>query len=438
MLIFLLLIVVAGMFMPLASLVSALPALWVIQAVVAPKNPSIFAVGPVDVVPVDLAFGLILIRITGHALRTRRVAWDRGLYLALAGYAAVSLIATLFGWLKFGDSQLIRGLTAEARVVQDMLLVPVMATAAGSLFQIRRCVQILAVTLVFLVLIQFWNALGISGWTIGEVQGGERGQHRYFGPVGDSIGFVLLLGYAVGLCSGSILGILVFASAIALTAGIGSLIALGVISALYVAGCGLPLLRSPLRLRVFAAFGCMACIGGGLLVAGSGGAMDTLSKRLSSGDYQQSASQRMRSAALALAIIEDNPVLGVGFQGYESAIVRYGGAFAFNLDRPDGATANANSQILQVLTDGGVLAALAFLALVWASLKTLWGAAQLSEEPLIRGFFLGASLWLVGEVVGNLTACWILPSSFQARLLWICAGLAVGLREVTAKPRLRM
>ncbi len=428
MLIFLSLILIAGILMPLASLVSALPALWVFQAIVAPKSPSLFALGPVDVMPVDLVFALILLRTAVRALRTQSVAWDRTLYLAMACYVAVNLLATLFGWLKFGDAQLVRGLTAEARIVQDMLLVPIMATAAGSIPQIRRCIQILLVTLVVLMLIQFWNALGIPGWSIGEVQGGERGQERYFGPVGDSIGFVLLLGYAVGLCSGSIVGILLFAGAIALTAGIGALAALLVTSAVYVASCRIPLLRTQLRLRVFAAFALMACAGGGLILLGSGGGMDTLSKRLATGDYQQSASQRMRSAGLALAIIEDNPVFGVGFQGYESVIGRYGGALAFNLDHPDGATANANSQILQVLTDGGVVAAIAFLALVWAGLKTLWSAAQLSEDPLIRGFFLGASLWLVGEVLGNLSACWILPASFLGRLLWICVGLALGLR----------
>ncbi len=71
--------------------------------------------------------------------------------------------------------------------------------------------------------IQFVNFFGAShGIIIGEVQGLERGEPRYFGPVGDSVGFVLLLGYLIALCFGSLAGAGAFLGAILLTAGLGA------------------------------------------------------------------------------------------------------------------------------------------------------------------------------------------------------------------------
>ncbi|MGH9720957.1 MAG: hypothetical protein ACRD8O_12145 [Bryobacteraceae bacterium] len=43
-------------------------------------------------------------------------------------------------------------------------------------------------------------------------------------------------------------------------------------------------------------------------------------------------------------MIADNPLLGVGYLGYQPALERDGGDRFFDLGRLDGATANANNQ----------------------------------------------------------------------------------------------
>ena len=83
------------------------------------------------------------------------------------------------------------------------MLVPITVQAMTTVPQARRCLWILVATLGVLVAIQFANFFGAgNGLVIGEVQGLERGEVRSFGPVGDSVGFVLLLGYLLALCFG--------------------------------------------------------------------------------------------------------------------------------------------------------------------------------------------------------------------------------------------
>src|SRR5205807_197218 len=66
------------------------------------------------------------------------------------------------------------------------------------------------------------------GIIIGEVQGIERGELRYFGPVGDSVGMVLLLGYLASLCFANLAGTALFLGGIQLTAGLGAMLAAAV------------------------------------------------------------------------------------------------------------------------------------------------------------------------------------------------------------------
>jgi O-antigen ligase len=143
----------------------------------------------------------------------------------------------------------------------------------------------------------------------------------------------------------------------------------------------------------------------------------------------------MSSGSLAAAIIADNPLTGVGFLEYESALPRYGGERAFNLGHPDGATANANNQILQTLTDAGVPGLLAFAVLMFCAARLLRELGAQSQDRFLATFFLGAFVWLLAQICGNQAAVWVVPGSYVARFLWIILGMGVAVAKLLPSPR---
>ena len=119
------------------------------------------------------------------------------------------------------------------RGLSEAVLLLIMVDAIGSLRQARLAIAILA-PFGALVVIQFINfAVADSGLVIGEVQGIERDEVRVFGPVGDSVGFVLLLGYLYWLCREHIIVPRHSWAALWLTAGLGAIFGILVATGLY-------------------------------------------------------------------------------------------------------------------------------------------------------------------------------------------------------------
>jgi O-antigen ligase len=286
-------------------------------------------------------------------------------------------------------------------------------------------------TLTLLAAIQYINAVGATrGFIIGEVQGMERGEPRYFGPVGDSIGMVLLLGYLAALCAGRLIGALFFLGGIMLTAGLGALIATAVGTVFFVfVGLRRPEIRAHIWRRSFLV-PLLTVLGLAALIAFPNSLGTTLTDRVMSGTYLQSGAQRQASGKLAGAMILDNPILGVGYMGYERALGQYGGDAYFNLQSSDGGTANANNQVLQVLTDSGIPGLLAFAGLVFCAARLFHRVTATSGDRFVSAFYLAALLWLLTQLFGNLAAVWLNPASFITRLLWVLLGVAVGINRL--------
>ena len=417
--------------LPSRHLTAVLPALWMFQGVLLTPSPAILSAGPVDVTPVDIVLVSLLLRCAFGIVVKRQLAADPALYSAILIFLSVNLIATLAAGVKFGQGQFLRCLTSEARLVSEIALVPVMACAITTLPQARRCIGILLATLAALAAIQFINFFGAShGIIIGEVQGIERGEVRYFGPVGDSVGFVLLLGYAASLCFARIAGACAFLGGILLTAGVGSIFAAGLGTVLFLAfGTQSAEVRDFARRRLWLlpmfAFAGLA----GLAIFAQPMAK-TLLDRVGSGSYASSGGQRLATAQMAGAMIADNPLLGVGYMGYEYVLAHYGGDRLFDLTHLDGSTANANNQFLQALTDSGVCGVLALGALVFCAARLFRRVASRSEDRFIGTFFLAAFIWLLALAFGNLAAVWLNPSSFVARFFWIILGAAVAVQRL--------
>jgi O-antigen ligase len=397
---------------------------------------TVLTVGPMDVAAIDIAVIILLGKLLVDIARRRTIAADPRLYAMLAIFLGVNLFATLVAGVKFGESHLLECATAWARLVASMMLVPITAQAIRTLPQARRCLWILLGTLGVLAAIQFVNFFGAShGLVIGEVQGLERGEVRYFGPVGDSVGFVLLLGYLLALCFGSLAGAAAFLGAILLTAGFGAIFAtvLGSVFFLLTARDA-PAFGAALRRRVWL----LPILLVGVPVVGVLYArpfMGPLLDRVATGEYESSGEQRLDSGRAAVAMILDNPLFGVGYMGYQQSLERYGGNQFFDLSNPDGGTANANNQVLQTLTDSGLPGLVVFVGLVFCVGRSFRNIAARRDEPFFSAFYRGALFWLLALVFGNLSAVWLLPS-FAEIVLWILLGISVALPRLLAQQAL--
>ncbi len=221
--VFLLIVIVAAL-LPAAEVAAALPAIWILQNSLLGEDSVLVNAGPLHVAFTDLVMLPLLAKFALSIIQTREIVAHRPLYFAIAIFVIVNGLATLAAGVKFSGTQTVHGLTALARLCLEIALVPILAQTVKSLPQARRCAGIVLITLGLLAAIQFINFFGAShGIVIGEVQGAERGEVRYFGPVGDSIGTVLLLGYVCALCFSSVPGVAAFLGGIALTAGLGAI-----------------------------------------------------------------------------------------------------------------------------------------------------------------------------------------------------------------------
>src|SRR5205823_10964956 len=133
------------------------------------------------------------------------------------------------------------------------------------------------------------------------------------------------------LCFSSITGAALFLGGILLTGGLGAVVATCVGTALFFFfGLRTAMVRDfALRLLVLFPLVALAALVSLSLFTESLGT--TLRDRLATGTYLESGAQREACTKLASAMILDNPLLGVGYMGYQRALEQYGGDAYFDL-----------------------------------------------------------------------------------------------------------
>lgn len=428
----LILLSIIGASVPMCYGLAWIPCLIVIQRLYLEPDDVVFSIGPGDVSASDFATMLLCGRYFFEIIRGRNVVRDKAVFVGIAVYLAVVFLASIFSSIRFGQGHAISCFTSCVRLVPEMLIVAMMANAVKNLDQARRCAWILIGLLGVLVAIQFVNAVGASrGFTIGEVQGMERGEPRYFGPVGDSVGFVLLLGYLLALCHGRlVLAGLVIAS-IVLTAGLGAMFAAAVATGFFLLFVRhAPAFGGAVRRLLWAVpillFGGLAAV-----VLFSQTLLAPMLRRAENHGFENSGAQRIASGTMARKMFEENPLTGVGYMGYERALFHYGGEKFFNLAKLDGGTANANNQFLQTLSDAGLPGLAAFALLMSVIVRRIWLTAR-SGDPFFGPYYLAVLLWVLTMIFGNLAATWLNPS-YISRIMWIVTGSAIAVGRLLAE-----
>lgn len=140
------------------------------------------------------------------------------------------------------------------------------------------------------------------------------------------------------------------------------------------------------------------------------------------GDDRGSAGSRMPMNYVALAMIEDHPVLGVGANNYAVAMPPYvvaGGLGTYFY--------TVHNKFLLVFAETGVGGFLIFVAFLVAILREGWKAWRL-RDPVLSPIALGCVAGVAGLMVQmNFEPARTDPYS---HLIWLCGGLVVAMRRI--------
>lgn len=405
-------IILLLLFVPLPYLGALIPVVFTAQKLLVDQG-AIFDAGEARVYIGDLYVVAILVRVTTDAILRRHLVWKEPLFLVFSVYVAINVISTLFAWPLFGVNHTIACFASLTRFLSIAAVMPIMANAIRSHTQLKGCIGLILGWSFILVAIQLLNLILPAGLSIGEVQGREREFERYFGPVGDSVGFILTLSLAFGLSARSIAVIVASMFGIVLTGTIGAIIASAVVV--------LAIIKSLRHREVVLLLGVFS-VGLVLIlvVPALQASVGRLFQRLNPDALMDTGgAQRLWTINAAMTVIRNEPVLGVGYMGFERA------AFGSTAVERTGATANANSQYLQIMCDSGIVGLIAFAYLMVTCLRTLRASAIRPMPEICADFFRASFVWLLSLLFGNLVAPWFVPGSMITLLLFLVLGMAV-------------
>ena len=156
---------------------------------------------------------------------------------------------------------------------------------------------------------------------------------------------------------------------------------------------------------------------------------DTIAARLL-GDDQGSAHSRIPLIGLALRIIQDHPLLGVGANNFVPVMQRYvtpdfsdyGGEWLFLV----------HNNYLRVWAETGLIGLATFLWFVVATLRAGWHGWRL-DDRLLAPLALAFSAGIIGHLM--YMSVDLFNDRPQAQILWTCAALVVAIGKFNVKPR---
>jgi O-antigen ligase len=260
---------------------------------------------------------------------------------------------------------------------------------------------------------------------VGEAQTTPESLGRTFGPFGDPVPFVV----ALFACRAFVVGqwpLLAFhLAALLVTVGLGASLTLMVAFAAHV------FLPWSARARVRKPLGKRLLIGV-LFVPVVLGVLALFLPRIIArvADPVMMATtlaSRFGSFRVGTEIISQHPAMGVGLNGFTAVAESIGAESLFERFH-ENFIVNAANQVLQTMTDAGIVGLLALGLFCFVLYRKLsWAANHAgANRPAFRGY----QIWFVGLVVGNQTAVWMSPFSPISMCVFIVAGLALAAEHV--------
>ncbi|MEK6210323.1 MAG: O-antigen ligase family protein [Pseudomonadota bacterium] len=318
-----------------------------------------------------------------------------------------------------------------------MVLVPQFLRSSQDVTRFLRLFDVTGLVIAGTVFISFF------GVDFGETIVFDTGERRAFGPVGDQVGFVLSFFAVRAICLRNWLRFVLYVCAILATATRGAIftVFVGVLVVTF-----LNLRRDTLQSHgqslgrgILRWFGILLSIGllFFVLVATPFGTY-FLERFTNPESLGMSAIQRLGAMLLAMDVVMDHPWLGVGFYGYSGAVWNYSPLyyFPFALDPAilQNFIATASNQYLQTLSDAGFLGFAALMALIASAIFVL-GRAQRTSEGVLRVEAAGLLGWCVALVLGNQTACWLLPDSLIGYIWFFCVGVGTAILSISLQSK---
>jgi O-antigen ligase len=249
----------------------------------------------------------------------------------------------------------------------------------------------------------------IGGFRFGEVLQFSDGAFRAFGPLGDNVGFLLVIPALMSLVAARPLMFGIHLGALFLTATRGAMLCLVVGALAYLLIVAAGIIR-PTRKRTLWGLAALA-VGSAVWLSP---VSDVLMDRLTN------PSMRGMAIQMGMSAFQENPLLGTGFNGFGSS--RPAVAEDWLLPRQtENALSRTMNQYIQTATDGGVVALGCLLLFVLCTgrnaLRVIrWGSAT----PQL----VGLQLWLIAVLAGNQGALWFLSNTGSGFFIFAVAGLA--------------
>lgn len=366
--------------------------------------------GEADVHYFDLVLAITAVK-AGVALAVHRshVGLDR-VYVAILVYIGVMAAATALASYRFEwDIVRAEGI-ALARLVTQISVLPSVIWSLRTWRQAVWCGKVLEYVGWAIAATVYLNVLLVTfDMTIGEVQITEAGV-RYFGPLGDQIGLILLLFVYYAWLQGRWILTALLTGALFATGTRGAVIALGVGSVVV-----LWRLRKSLLLvgRRTMLVGVSVAVVSTILILQDVGSIRT---RFIGPAFMSGFEQRISTMNIATQVFFDYLLSGIGYTGFRFLAVEYGAFEAFDEGFAPNFIATASNQYLQAATDGGIAGLIAYLWMVMVIVKRLNSAEKWSQA----GY-----LWLLSLLIGSQWAVWLLPGSLVSYLLWVTVGLVM-------------
>jgi O-antigen ligase len=258
--------------------------------------------------------------------------------------------------------------------------------------------------------------LHLAGIPFGEVIDAGT-TFRAFGPLGDQVGFVVVLPALTSLLARRPVRFGFHLSAVLLTGTRGALLCLlvGVIG-LFVLRLG----TNRSRRRQLAA----------VVVVGILLWFMPMSAALRERFLQPSMRQQAFEAGIE--VVRKSPLIGVGFNGLDSNRSAAVEDWTMPAQAANGLS-RASNQYIQTAVDGGVVALLMLILFVSFGTRD---ALRVMRWPAATPELVASQLWLIAIFIGNQASLWLLANTANGFFVFAVAGLAAKASDLSRAERL--